>query len=87
MIMPRCTAAGAEEICQRITEALKDGRITINCMELPVMMSVGRAARNDHSVSISVLLKAADDIMYAQKKGNATKKVSVYSAFIDQTKS
>jgi len=56
-------------------------------MELPVMMSVGRAARNDHSVSISVLLKAADDIMYAQKKGNATKKVSVYSAFIDQTKS
>lgn len=87
VMMPRCNAAGADEICRRIKEALKDGRISIKGMELPVMLSVGRAARDDRSVSISVLLKAADDFMYTDKKGNATKKVSVYSPFFDQAKS
>lgn len=82
IIMPRCPANGAERIYQRIQQAVQAVHIKANGMEIPIMVSMGRAVRDDREISIGVLFRMADDKMYEEKNAKTTKKMSVYSAFI-----
>ena len=80
----RCPADGVDRIYLRIKEALGRVRMKINEMEVPIMVSMGRAVRNGREVSIRVLFKTADDEMYLEKQSNAGLKQSLYSRIVDR---
>ena len=84
IIMPRCPADGVDRIYLRIKEALGRVRMKINEMEVPIMVSMGRAVRTGREVSIRVLFKTADDEMYVEKKNNSGRKQSLYSRIFDR---
>ena len=84
IIMPRCPANGVDRIYVRIKEALNNVHLKISDMEVPIMVSMGRAVRNGREVSIRVLFQTADDEMYIEKQSNAGRKQSLYSRFIDR---
>ena len=84
IIMPRCPADGVDRIYLRIKEALGRVRMKINEMEVPIMVSMGRAVRTGREVSIRVLFKTADDEMYIEKQSNSGRKQSLYSRICDR---
>lgn len=84
IIMPRCPADGVDRIYLRIKEALGRVHMKINEMEVPIMVSMGRAVRTGREVSIRVLFKTADDEMYVEKKNNSGRKQSLYSRIFDR---
>ena len=84
IIMPRCPADGVDRIYLRIKEALGRVHMKINEMEVPIMVSMGRAVRTGREVSIRVLFKTADDEMYIEKQSNAGRKQSLYSRIVDR---
>ena len=84
IIMPRCPADGVDRIYLRIKEALGRVHMKINEMEVPIMVSMGRAVRTGREVSIRVLFKTADDEMYIEKKSNSGRKQSLYSRIVDR---
>lgn len=84
IIMPRCPADGVDRIYLRIKEALGRVHMKINEMEVPIMVSMGRAVRTGREVSIRVLFKTADDEMYIEKQSNSGRKQSLYSRIFDR---
>ena len=84
IIMPRCPANGVDRIYLRIKEALGRVNLKLNGMDVPIMVSMGRAVRNGREVSIRVLFKTADDEMYLEKQSNAGLKQSLYSRIVDR---
>ena len=84
IIMPRCPANGVDRIYVRIKEALNNVHLKISDMEVPIMVSMGRAVRNGREVSIRVLFQTADDEMYIEKQSNAGRKQSLYSRIVDR---
>ena len=84
IIMPRCPADGVDRIYLRIKEALGRVHMKINEMEVPIMVSMGRAVRTGREVSIRVLFKTADDEMYIEKQSNSGRKQSLYSRICDR---
>lgn len=64
-IIPNSEENTVEEACKRIKRAID--RYNETNRELPLSISVGFAARSDHSVSINELFKEADNKMYREK--------------------
>ena len=84
IIMPHCSANGVDRIYLRIKEALGRVHMKINDMDVPIMVSMGRAVRTGREVSIRVLFKTADDEMYLEKQSNAGRKKSLYSGIVER---
>ena len=84
IIMPRCPANGVDQIYLRIKESLGRVHLKINDMEVPIMVSMGRAVRTGREVSIRVLFQTADDEMYMEKQSNSGRKQSLYSRIFDR---
>ena len=80
----RCPADGVDRIYLRIKEALGRVNLKLNGMDVPIMVSMGRAVRTGREVSIRVLFKTADDEMYVEKKNNSGRKQSLYSRIFDR---
>jgi diguanylate cyclase (GGDEF)-like protein len=71
LVLPETTAAGAENLAERICAAIRSAPFTSDGSELPVSVtvSIGGAVYPENGGSSRELIKAADRALYSAKAG------------------
>jgi diguanylate cyclase (GGDEF)-like protein len=77
IVLPRTDADGARILAERLRVAVQEMRVPLpGGREIRVTMSVGAATASGELIDAPALLAAADEALYAAKRGGRNKTIS-----------